>query len=283
MKLHRISIAAASLLLFAASLTAQIPHTWVSSTGSDTTGNGTPALPYASFHAAVNNTAAGGIVSILGPGDYGPVGITQSITIDGTGGGTITFAGTEGIYIDPTASSGTTVILRNLAINGLGLGTIGIYVTGTANLSIDNCLLEGFTTEGVYLLSTGAENLDIRNTVIVGGSYGVRTFAGTGPDHVSLEHVKIQGASSYGVYHSSGNLEISDSVITHSGTAIYAISNASVNTERTIFSLNATALCINPGSKIQLLNTDLFDNTTEITNCGGTVVGAGGAAPSPRL
>src|ERR1700691_5869110 len=94
MKLYRIGIAAASLLLLAASLPAHglSTHTWVSATGNDAN-SGTATSPYADFATAVANTAAGGTVSVLGPGDYGPVTITQSITIDGTGGGTINLAG----------------------------------------------------------------------------------------------------------------------------------------------------------------------------------------------
>jgi hypothetical protein len=114
MKFHRFASVAATLILFAASLSASSVHTWVSPAGSDTTGNGTAAKPYATFQQAANNTSAGGIVSVLGPGDYGPVTINQSLTIDGTGGGSIGFAGyAEGIYIYPSTSA--TVILRNLS------------------------------------------------------------------------------------------------------------------------------------------------------------------------
>src|SRR5579863_9921926 len=114
MNLHRI-VPAASLLLFAASLSATSAHTWVSATGSDSTGTGTTAKPYATFQTAMNNTTAGGLISVMGPGDYGPVSVIQSVTIDGTGGGSISFTGSEGIFVNPGAAA--SVVLRNLTID----------------------------------------------------------------------------------------------------------------------------------------------------------------------
>jgi hypothetical protein len=96
MKLPRIGIAAASLLLLAAPLSATSTHTWVAYYGSDSN-TGAQNSPYADFATAVANTSAGGTVSVLTPGDYGPITLTQSITIDGTGGGSIGGWTNEGI------------------------------------------------------------------------------------------------------------------------------------------------------------------------------------------
>jgi hypothetical protein len=74
----------------------------------------------------VDFTAAGGLVSVADPGDFGPVTITRAITIDGGGvGGNLTFTSEVGIYVNAGASD--TVILRHLTINGLGVGGDGIY------------------------------------------------------------------------------------------------------------------------------------------------------------
>ena len=101
-------------------------HTWVSANGSDSNTGSEPS-PYADFATAVANTAAGGTVSVLGPGDYGTITLPQSITIDGTGGGSINFADAgEGIHI--YAGSSANIVLRNLSINGGGTGSDGIFI-----------------------------------------------------------------------------------------------------------------------------------------------------------
>jgi len=282
MKLDRLAIGIASFCLLATSLSAQSAHTWVSTTGNDTTGTGTTARPYATFQTAANNTAAGGIISVMGPGDYGAVTIGNSLTIDGTGGGSIAFNGGEGIYV--TAPATATVVLRNLTIDGVGVGSDAIFGETFLNLVIDGCRLEGFTDIGVGIGSTSAQNVAIHNTTIVGGVLGFRVFQGVGPDKVSLDHVTIQGVGgteTAAVFTRSGVLDISDSVITQSGIGLEADTNATIKVERTIVSANTDGICVFPGSSALLNNTDLFDNTTNIEACGGTVTGSANSAGPP--
>ena len=61
---------------------------YVSPTGSDTTGNGSAANPYATIQNGLNNTAAGGTLNLM-PGTYTGTGntgltITQNVNIIGT-------------------------------------------------------------------------------------------------------------------------------------------------------------------------------------------------------
>lgn len=77
MKAHPLHLAPACLLLLsAASLSALSTHTWVAANGNDAN-SGTATSPYADFATAVANTAAGGTISVVGPGDYGQVNITN--------------------------------------------------------------------------------------------------------------------------------------------------------------------------------------------------------------
>ena len=74
---------------------------------------GSPCL---TFSGALNsmNTASGGVISVQAPGDFGPVTITQSVTIDAGGMYAGILASSTGISINITA--GETVILRGLSI-----------------------------------------------------------------------------------------------------------------------------------------------------------------------
>jgi len=297
MKLQRLCLASASLLFASTSLTALPTHTWVSATGNDANA-GTPTSPYADFATAVANTAAGGTVSVMGPGDYGPVTITQSITIDGTGGGSINFAGDgEGIYIDSGANAN--IVLRNLSINGGGTGSDAIFIassgtTNTINVVIDGCLIAGFVDIGVGLGSESPMYVTVRNTSIQGGELGVRTFQNgtTGPvtsyDHVTLDHDTVEGATVSGVFSRNGNVDILNSTISGNtgslATGIEADTYATFNVQNSVISSNTEGVCMYVNSTaIISTNSAVVDNTTNIEACGGVVAGSAGAGPSPKI
>lgn len=298
MKLYHIGLAGISLVLLAAPRTAAAlsSHTWVSATGNDAN-SGTAVSPYADFATAVANTAAGGIVSVLGPGDYGPVTITESITIDGTGGGSIGFAGDgEGIYI--SAGANANIVLRNLTIDGGGTGSDAIFIasagtTNIINVVIDGCHVEGFADIGVGLGSESPMYVTVRNSTIQGGELGVRTFQNgtttpiTNNDHVSLDHVTIEGATVSAVFTRNGNLDISNSNLagnTGSGTTgLEADTYATINAQNTLVTSNTDGVCIYSNSTLILNNTTVADNATNIEVCGGTVEGNEGAGPSPKV
>ncbi len=278
-KLNRLALSAA-VLLFSVSTVAHAlsTHTWVSATGNDAN-SGTATSPYADFATAVANTAAGGTVSVLGPGDYGPVTITQSITIDGTGGGSINFAGDgEGIYISPGGAAN--IVLRNLSIDGGGTGSDAIFIasagtTNVLNVVIDGCLIAGFADIGVGLGSESPMNVVVKNTTIIGGELGVRTFqngtsAFNGNDTVTLDHVTIQGASSAAVFTRNGDLQVFYSVITQSAVGLQADTYAVLSAANTAITSNQVGVCSYTGSKIRLDTNDIYDNPIAIEDCGGT-------------
>ena len=293
MRHHRICLITACLLISANYLAALPTHTWVGPNGSDAN-VGTPQSPYADFATAVANTAAGGTVSVMGPGDYGPVTITQSITIDGTGGGSINFAGDgEGIYVSP--GSNANIVLRNLSVDGGGTGSDAIFVasggtTNIVNVVIDGCLISGFTQLGVGLGSESPMYVTVKNTTIQGGTIGLRTFQSSGGvvyDHVQLDHVDIQGASSAGVFTRNGNVDILNSTISGNvGTntnGIEADTNATLNVQHSMITSNTNGACIYSGSTAIIgTTTTMADNGSNLAACGGSVTGNAGPGPAPR-
>lgn len=297
MKICSLYMTAATLLLSTASLSATSFHTWVSATGNDAN-SGTATSPFADFATAVANTTAGGIVSVLGPGDYGPLTITQSITIDGTNGGSIGFAGDgEGIYI--SAGSTANIVLRNLTVDGGGTGSDAIFIassgtTNVINVVIDGCHIEGFADIGVGLGSESPMYVTVKNTTIQGGELGVRTFQNgtvfpvTAFDHVSLDHVTIEGATVSAVFTRNGNLDISNSNLagnTGTGTTgIEADTYATLNVQNTMITSSTDGACIYTNSTAIIgTSTTIVDNTTNIEACGGVVSGVAGAGPSPKI
>src|SRR2546430_5458959 len=104
---------------FASMAQAQATRTWVSGVGDDANPCSRTA-PCKTFAGAISKTAVDGEIDALDPGGFGTVTITKAITIDGgpTGEASILAAGTFGITVNLTASSGSNVVeLRNLSIN----------------------------------------------------------------------------------------------------------------------------------------------------------------------
>ena len=120
---HIAFITAATLALAAvlASAPAQAANirSFVSAQSGLDTNPCTRTSPCRTFAYAITQTSAGGEINTLDPGGYGPVTITQAISIynDGVGrAGPLGTSGTSGIVV--AAGAGDAVNLRGLAFNG---------------------------------------------------------------------------------------------------------------------------------------------------------------------
>src|SRR5438094_2896302 len=123
MKIRTLILAVAVSIVVAGSAFAQATRTWVSGVGDDVNPCSRTA-PCKTFAGAISKTAHGGEISVLDPGGFGAVTITHGLTIDGNGVvASILASGTPGIRIN--AGNSDTVILRNLAINGVGGTSFG--------------------------------------------------------------------------------------------------------------------------------------------------------------
>src|SRR5438309_8358314 len=79
-----ISLTLLVICLWSSAAHAQANRTWVSGVGDDVNPCSRTA-PCKTFAGAISKTAAGGEIDVLDPGGFGPVIISKSITIDGTG------------------------------------------------------------------------------------------------------------------------------------------------------------------------------------------------------
>ena len=150
-----LSIALLALVIPAAA-SAQATRTWVSGVGDDLNPCSRTA-PCKTFGGAIANTAAGGEINCLDPGDFGPVTISKSIAIDchHTLGG-IAAGGTDGIVI--VAGAGDKVTLRGLDINGFGTGSNGIYASSVGALKVYDTEISGFYNGIFYFSHSGPLN-----------------------------------------------------------------------------------------------------------------------------
>src|SRR3989442_3616417 len=138
----RAALFAATTLALASLGHAQATRTWVSGVGDDLNPCSRTA-PCKTFAGAIAKTVVGGEIDALDPGAFGPVIVSKSITIDGTGvlAGIIAVHG-NGITIDSRETTNLiSVRLRGLSLNGLGTGVSGIRVMSANRDVIEDCVI----------------------------------------------------------------------------------------------------------------------------------------------
>lgn len=188
----------------------QATRTWVSGVGDDANPCSRTA-PCKTFAGAISKTANKGEISVLDPGGFGAVTITKSITINGEGtlAGVLS-AGTNGIVVNDSAT-GTPdtieVVLRYLSINGAGTGLDGIKFTSGKKLSIENCLIENVTGDGIEVTTstpntTGGAFLSITDTRIEQTTaLGINVVPANGPLNVKIANVnQFRSSSNSGIF-----------------------------------------------------------------------------------
>ena len=262
-------------------------ETWVSGTGKDT-GTCTVAAPCASFAYAIAQTASGGEVDVLTSGSYGPMTITEPITIYASGvTAAVDFAGDgEGVYIDLPDTAAGPVVLDGLDIDGGGTGSDGVFyalsTTGTlpAGVVINNCNIYGFTQIGVGDGDEGAtaasNAITINNSTINGGELGVRTFqSATGPDEVKLDNDIVENATSAGAFSRSdgGTLEVDNTALENNNIGVEADTDVkSITLDADTIDDNTTGTLFFAGTPTQLVidNTEVDDNAADGMENGGS-------------
>ena len=238
------------------------PRTFVSISGRDQGGCQNPCL---TFQYALSQTSVGGEVIAVDSGNFGPVTITNSVTIEAARG---VYAG-----ITPPASPGAgvtvnggTVILRGLTISG-GSGGDGIDFNGGAALSVENCAINGVGGVSNGIAQTSSGKLSVKDTVISGSGDGVSLKA-TGA-HASLSHVWLENGGNGLILTVGAVASISNSVI--SGNALPGIIvafGADLNVESCLVANNGNIISPDIGAGILAEDggTVLVSNSTVTNN-----------------
>src|SRR5262245_23134059 len=162
------------LAVLAAPMPAQLARTFVSAAGGHDGNDCNRKTPCRTLQAAHDKTLDQGEVRILGPGDYGALTITKSISVinEGVGEAAISApAGANGITVKAPANA--SVSLRGLTIQGMGSGGgAGLRFDGGFVLTMTNCIVRNHGGSGIDFLGNASSRLSIVNTVVAdnGGS-----------------------------------------------------------------------------------------------------------------
>jgi hypothetical protein len=277
------------LTLFAglAPAEAQLTRAWVSGEGDDVNNCGRTA-PRKTFAGALSKTGDGGIINCLDSSGFGVVTITKSITIDcgGTFGGIVS-ANTNGVTVN---GAGIVVTLRNLSIDGVGTGLIGVNFVNGSVLHIEHCRIWGFRTGAATGISfapppgvTGElyvsdSSISDNGSVGTNGGILIRPVE-TGGARVMLERVQVKNNTtgirldSTGQTASEITMAVSESVSagnTNDGIAVIAPAIAiNLMLDRVRIAFNGTGLRSSaaPG-RIRVGGSTITGNLTGITTTG---------------
>lgn len=260
---------------FQVAANAQATRTWVSGVGDDVNPCSRTA-PCKTFAGAISKTATNGEINCLDPGGYGSVTITKSITIDCSDQfGSILASGVNGILINiAAADTKKTVRLRGLLINGASTGLNGVRIIAASKVSIENTVIDGFTTHGVSLETlSGLTKLNIDNTTIRNNNgQGVNSFlTGGSTANIAISNSSILN-NNIGLNLGTGaKASISDSSLTTNTTGTL-VNAAELTMTRCIVSGSTTGIQGGVGASIRISGNTVTGNTTGLSPSGGSII-----------
>jgi hypothetical protein len=145
---------------------ASIQTVYVSNSGSNVAGCGFFSSPCKGInYALTNSVATDGEIVVLDAGyATGPLAINKPVSIVGNGNITVIPSGAFGIRINVGTGK---VVLKGITVDGSGGGTYGIDVRSAGSVSIADCVVHNFASDGILIEPNTALGYDIRNTAVV--------------------------------------------------------------------------------------------------------------------
>jgi hypothetical protein len=161
----------AFLLAFIVAAVASMPahaqqRIFVASFGTDTNNNScSVTAPCRSFQHAHDTAPANSEIEVVDPAGYGPVTITNGISIQGHGFAGIFQSAPDGVGITVNVTTGDPVSLNGLLIDGGGTGNFGINITSGPSVTILNSVIRHFEFGIHQFTSTIGSNLLVEDTI----------------------------------------------------------------------------------------------------------------------
>jgi len=172
--------------------------------------------PCQTFAGAVVQLNPGGEAIVLDSGGYGPVTITQSLTIEAPAGVLAFIHPPSGDAVTVNAGASDVVVLRGLVLNG-GL-TEGILVNTAGTVHIENCVISGFGDDGIFVQAPGSKTF-VKDTIVRQNFNGAFFFGG----RASIDHCRFEGNVLDGVSVANADVTIRDSVAGGNGNDGFAV------------------------------------------------------------
>jgi hypothetical protein len=273
------TILAATLFALLAALPAHAVSNriFMSTNGNNASDCANPLTPCLTFSGALAQVNPGGEVIAEATGGYGPLSITQAVTISGPPGVVIY----SGLQVTVNAP-GAIVVLRGLTIDGTGALANGINVVAVGSLFIESCVIANFagssTSQGNGIFFGSAGDLFVKDTVIRNnGDVGIYVDPTSGAGKASIDHCRLDG-NGWGLV-SFGNsvVTVRDSAAFASSTAGFLGEGGELNIENCVAANGNFGIATVSGSVVRVSNTTVTDNVT------GLSVASGGTFSRDRI
>lgn len=279
------------IALSAGTAQATAQRTFVATYGSDTN-SCSLALPCRAFAAAIAQTSPGGEVIVLNSGGYGPVTITQSVSIISPPGvyAGISVTSTPGNGVTIAAGASDIVILRGLTLTGPGVpygesGNDGIDVQSAGVVHVEGVIVTAFRSNGLSVFTAG--ELYVSDSIFRGNFGGVFAGAPAAALKVSIIRSAVENSALEGlVVGSNASATIRESLFAGNGSRglrAYASSGtpSEVVVESCVFSGNGEGILsgqtTNDASTIRVSNSTISHNSTGLRFINGNRLLSGGA------
>ena len=281
------ALATAIAAILDAAPAAAATRTWVASNGTDSANNGCAVYaPCRTLAFAYSQTAAGGEIDILGPGNYGDLTIGKAISIasDGAEAGIQPMQPQGANPIVVNAGATDLIQLRGLTLDGAantaGNG-LGVEFLAGGGLLVRNCIVKNFQSGyGIYFAPNTAASLVVYDTTVTNnGSIGIYIGPLAGPTKTALERVVLDGNGS-GLFVGGNsaaaiNVTVTDSLAT--GNAMDSIIVTPSGTGPVVVMVEHSR-SVNNGFGVRSFganSTVLLDNSTVTGNGTGLAFGGG--------
>ena len=237
---------------------ALVQRTFVASFGNDANACSSVA-PCRSFTGAIAKTLAGGEVIVLDSAGYGPVTITQSVSIIAPpgiyAGITVSGSATPGVLVNAPSA---VVTLRGLTINALADNNYGIVYEDAAKLFIDRVTISGFrgATGFGIVTSNFSSGVLYASDVVVRQSTTAMSIGGAAAGFVvGIDHARLDQNQSGIGFGDNVKATLSDVTIRASAGIGLVVgpstgATADVECDRCIITDNATFGVLNGGNSM---------------------------------
>ncbi|WP_126537323.1 hypothetical protein [Oharaeibacter diazotrophicus] len=164
----------------------------VAATGHDSASCGLPTTPCRQFQKALERVLPGGIVVTAGPGSYGTMKITKSVSVLNDGAGIAMVEGGAGQpVIEVNVPDSGPVVLRGLTIDGRDAASAGISFAAGGHLLVSKSFIKG-SKMGIRIAPQFGGSVTIEDSLVTNNGTGVAS-SGASPGQLSvvLNHVTI--------------------------------------------------------------------------------------------
>ena len=223
-------------------------------------------------------TNANGEIDVIDPAGYGAIIITKSINdIEGHGFSGVSAPSGDGIAINAGASDA--VFLNGLLIDGLGTGSTGVHLTSGGTLTIVNCVVRHFISNGVRVTPSycGTTTVVISDTIasdnpsiLSSGIFLNPTGTGTVKANISRTSANNNGQVGF-FFVGAVTGTVVDSITIGNGIGFATSSSAVMRLGRSTASGNANGTVVANGSQIFSYGDNKIDgNETDVAANGLT-------------